>query len=552
MASTPILEDDPPIPQTPISTPSIICFPLKSVESNTDVNPDNNLYNHRSIWVESQVGSIASTTTTATTTATTTKSVNKRIRIGYEKKGKVLVTPTELCPWQSILEAIFSMYPITLNNSNNTKNNKITRYIKDIEDFESKSWVWPPFFRSLIEKKVVTRDYGYTTFKETETVKSGDTKKIRCKTLLYKKGAFFKKHTDSRISGPDDKHDDKYDDPDYNNPNYNRNTMNFATVLIFEPTDPENPEKLRGGDLVLDFEDLDNNKNKIIDPFNILIKEKNQLRLKVSELKEPVIIAFQINIPHEVEVIEEGFRVCHKTNLIIPNGYQYFTNNNMNTNIITNEFILATNRKRTIQKITRYEEKLAKYERKIRQRIAYLENKISVAQIEITDPIFNILSKIELDPRDFHMVVLPTGVLPTGVLPTGVLPTGISAYLETDILTNMSKKELTLYKEIMIKYPYSTIQPIIATRIAYGYDELSEMYCMEDIDELMLSTPTTGKLTLPSFDGNVLYFGNPKEQVFGYRTKYYAEYNDSTYNFVDETVLVIVICVQKCSSNLSQ
>jgi hypothetical protein len=96
--------------------------------------------------------------------------------------------------------------------------------------------------------------------------------------LLYKKGGFFKEHSDTPVK------------------------RKFATTLVMIPT-----KGLVGGDLVLRVLQED-----VYDPDGILVRDGDRVRLKVDQLTTPVLISFCVKIPHEVEVVQEGYRLCLK------------------------------------------------------------------------------------------------------------------------------------------------------------------------------------------------------------------------------------------------
>ncbi|AYV82165.1 MAG: hypothetical protein Homavirus12_9 [Homavirus sp.] len=477
--------------------PVVVCLPLDNIRSKTTTeiaeghgtppNKPSPFGCTSQIWRQCRVGSSQS------------YKVDPNIRMGFSRDYTgVNVTSSS---WDTIIDALVSMYPIKLRQKRpkGEEHDDYINYRFNLLNHEGKSWIWPKLAKSIKKKQ----ENSYNSWKPTKEKEDGKiTYTPELTTLFYQQGDFFAKHTDSRRGEGD---------------------TNFATVLLFEPTAES---KLEGGDLVLDI----GSESFVHDPHSILVgddKDGNRIRLRVDQLKTPVLIAFQTNVPHEVEPVRAGYRICHKGNLIIPDGFSYFTNTTPNKIQIDDTSIARIKNQQLEDRILLLEREIAG----LREQMG--KNIISTGLLEspiISEYATRILQEINESELPCHMVVLPTNLE--------------SESDDIDPLSKMSTNELVLLNEIMKAYPYSTIQKITATRRVFDENQLINVYD-EDTVEKLAKHPAPGWLSMPAFDGKVYYLGDPDVEIFGYRTHYNAEYNDSTYDYIDDVVLLTVICVQK-------
>lgn len=455
------------------ASPVVVCLPLNSLTSKTgkELIAGNPVTDSGScgIWSPCTVGS------------STGLKENNKVRSGQILSHNSI---TVSAPWQSVIEELEKMYPCPIlpqKENNNYSSRKVAEYVK-------KAWFWPALHYILDHK---ARYYSGPSEKDENMVK------FSTDTLLYQAGDFFAKHVDSRR---------------------NENDLGFATVLLFEPV-----AGLVGGDLVLDID-----QSLVYDPNNLLIKENGQVRFSVANLTGPVMLAFQINVPHEVELITAGYRLCHKSRLILPGGSHFF-NNKVLTPVISADTIKSIKIQQLQSKIDHLHAEIARLQLAIKNINMVQEEGEEEEDDEYNEVADDIMDAIALAPNKNHMIVLATNL---GSKKNDINP-----------LDKMNNEELQLYKDIVDLYPYSALRTVPATRRVFEEDQLRNIYDEENVDK-MSANPIPGKITMPDFDGQVHFLGDPEVEVFGYRTSVYSAYNDSTYDYIDDVILLTVICVQ--------
>lgn len=488
-SSTQVVSVPVPIDQTAMKRyPTVVCLELDEIKSDTMKEiaqgniPEPNkkdMYGFNK-WIRCKVGSRSGYTVDAT------------VRNGLKRESDNVSIATSSV--KSIIETLKLMYPIKLAHKYPIEyegQKRKLEYGQTCEEHEMYSWIWPALEKS-VRKKIDGHQYRYYYDRKEDSGKI----KLGLSTLFYKEEDFFAKHTDSR----------------------GYHSTIFATILIFYPT-----PGLEGGDLIL-YTD-----SSVYDPNSILDKSKvGKVRLRVNRLTKPVLIAFQVNVPHEVEVVTAGYRICHKGYTVIPDGFNYFNNTDPNQDMIDGGKILASRSTDIDTRISKLQAKIAKLEEQKRQLVQVSSDTLTSL---LNEDMIAIIGKIEESDQIYHMVVLPTN---------------LSEDTEDSyILGKMTDEELALYNAIKSRYPYTTVKKMLVTRKVFDEDDHYEKIYDRDVLERMAVKPAPGSLELPDFDGSIHYFGDPNSTIFGYRTDYEIGYNDENYDQVKETVLIVVICVHK-------
>lgn len=297
--------------------------------------------------------------------------------------------------------------------------------------------------------------------------------------LLYKPGGFFKEHTDTPIG------------------------RKFATTLIFIPT-----KNLEGGDLV-----LKTSADTIYDPDNFLVVCNDEVRLKVSELKSPVLISFWITIPHSVEHVKSGNRICLKLPQNIPAGAQYFSE----TKVCLNDEIF----KKSI--IEGYHQQIEKLKAQIDELNAKIDN------VDVETPMSHYLLD-KLSKNDFcGMIILKSG------------PSIDSKFVGMEkILPSLEEFEIRFVQKVVQMYQFVDIITLRARRkrIPYSYN-----YSYSEDVECQMTNPGVGELEFWSVakNSNILYFIDPDKNSIGTRTCTSLGYNDSNYCGFDEVKVYALV-----------
>lgn len=355
--------------------------------------------------------------------------------------------------------------------------------------------------------------------------------------LLYKTGGFFKEHSDSPVSAGSDR--------------------KFATTLIFIPT------KMKGGDLVL------TPKGGVYDPDNLLVNQDGKVRLRVSELTVPVLISFLIRIPHEVEPVTEGYRLCFKMSQDLPGVTNYFTNTerfDQNINFVAISKLAVESKymgkiAKLRAKITKIEHQIYTLNQKAATRGARIDDfeklikdsetiqEMSSQDHPIGDSLW-ILDMLTKNPGN-HIIILKSGASSDtrgDDDSSNSYGASVEASQTSDYnpilrkLANLSTGEIFFVRKVMELFPYSHIQRVNARRSRVSYND---NMCDQDEVEQRMAKPGKGELMFPSFPKNtkIHYLVNPNDVSIGFRYGTNTEYNDSDYCGYDQ-VSVYALFVQ--------
>lgn len=363
-----------------------------------------------------------------------------------------------------------------------------------------------------------------------------ETPEKKFQLLCYIKDCFFSEHVDTN------------------------NCNKFATTLIFIPS------VLEGGDLILDIDF-----NNVYDPDSVMCHKDGKVILKVSELRVPTLITFHVDIPHSVDKVVSGERYCLKTGQYIPKCINYFNNETPHDgeyiNTILTTIVEAKIEMEIRAKMKIVEEAKIELEKVSKLRQVFSEDGI-IEEAEQFRRLPNFIdassSSSDEDSgywcQDFSQKKFSFGNVyddPGNILETlkmstinqlVVLKTGPTAknvkYIIDDSIHDMKMltyTEIKTFVNILRRYPFSTIRTVHGRRKICSFSQ-----CCSDTDiKNKCVNPGKGDIILQGYDSiNVIFLGNPRKHVFGFRNGITYRYNDSSYSAY-ENVVMYAICVQK-------
>lgn len=309
------------------------------------------------------------------------------------------------------------------------------------------------------------------------------------KLLYYSVGGFFREHSDSIVR-------DK-----------------FATTLIFIPTSME------GGDLRLKIA-----KDKVYDPDNLLIVDDEHVVLQVSKLKQPTLISFRVQIPHEVTEVTKGYRLCLKFNQCLPPNGRFFNNSIPRQSLTDLNSVIYKSVK---TKLGLKRDKLQKKLDRITQKLKELDDNKDLKVVEYPRA-SKILTRID-DYQESSLVILETGPQEDSSDPSD--------------LTQFNSGELDFIIKVFDKYPYSSI------KFAHGVRDrvpFSSQILDQDQVENLMGNPGLGRIHINGLEPGIkmFYLADPYDISIGHRDHSYTRYNDEYYSGYD-WVNLYVLCVQK-------
>lgn len=348
--------------------------------------------------------------------------------------------------------------------------------------------------------------------------------------LLHIKGSFSKEHSETPTG------------------------RKFATTLIVLPT------KMKGGDLV-----LRTTMDSVYDPDKQLTQDGDRVRLKVDQITEPVLISFWVKIPHEVEEVIEGYRLCFEMSQSLNSAGLFFLNDKIFDKII-NVDRTTIETKKIQNQINRLKDKMVRLQSKIEQLEIELMNLSFPPDVVPTDlvPLSDVVSTLATyeypshrpllekikNGGDFHLVVLKTG--PEEMCLDGAISTNrhyiASNKLSESLLSQFDPGEVLFVTEILRLYPYSHIKSVRADRL-----RIPRSRGMTDPEEVLslCRKPGTGRLRFPCLEPEtqIEYLIDPIKVSIGYRLNAFTGYYGGNYSGYD-SVYVYILCVQKVPSSI--
>lgn len=312
--------------------------------------------------------------------------------------------------------------------------------------------------------------------------------------LCYTEGGRFIKHTDTQTK-----------------------SNHFATTLLFLPTN------FTGGDLVITCDT-----DKVHDPCNLLTKGENMVRLKMSEIKEPVLISFRIELPHEVEMVTSGHRMCYKFIQKLPAGTEYFLNDTVTTiNLPKSEFIQNILEETNKHKITELKKQIEMLEKEIND----IMDSPTKPRNDDDDLIKETFEKIDESTYNDHLIVFPAKINKDGI-----------DLNNTEDMVDFSKSELDFIYQLFDKYPCATISIKNGYRERFDFesDYGCRVICKEDAEN-MLHGEGYGDIYFNDYNGkSIVYFGDPTYESFGYKKESSTRYNDEAYAGYDYVRVAVI------------
>lgn len=394
---------------------------------------------------------------------------------------------------KKIHDALIRLYPSTIFDNVITGINK--RY--DNEKIVDKVEYLAPYLDILKYDRFSRSDNEVECIHDNASIKN---------ILCYTKGGHFKEHTD------------------------NNDNLKIATTLIFFPS-----SNLKGGDLCLRLNDM-------YDPENIFVKDGDYFRLKVSEIKTPVLVSFHTNVPHKCEEVIEGYRYCVKASQYLPQHYEYF-NNTEPTTIPNIKDILYRKNQNDIQywleKIQEIRRTILELEQKEKDMLQKITSDTEVDDNTLTSETVELYNKIENNNSDNIMVIMKSG-------PQNVDYNNSNYSKNVDlesVLSSFDYDEIDFIIAMIRKYPLSRLNVVFGKKKIVGFKD--DMDDRDQVEELC-QMDHVRRIKILDYDGvNVYYFRDPDYEIIGHVSDYYTEFNDSDAYAGYQYISMYALCIKK-------